>query len=177
MTQVLAILIMIMLPLSACSKAKPKPEVQKQAQQVQPGEPVKKEPAAPQMAEEKKVEAEAYSYDPKGRPDPFLSIIEASKKEREVQKKKKSLKPSESYDVPDIKVIAIAQDKSRYYAMVQLPDKKYFTIREGMSLGLNEGKVIRIDSRRVVVREYVKDFKGVIQPKDIILKLRKEEGE
>lgn len=161
----------------ACAKEKPKPAVQKQAQQVQPAEPVKKEEAAPQKAEEKKVQAEAYSYDPKGRRDPFLSIIEASKKEREVEKKKKSLKPSEAYDVPDIKVIAIAMDKNRYYAMIQLPDKKYFTIREGMSLGLYGGKVIKIDAGSVVVREYLKDYKGEMQPKDTILRLRREEGE
>ena len=177
MTRILVVLVMILLPLSACSKAKPKPAVQKQAEQVQPAEPAKKEGAAEPKAEEKKVHAEAYSYDPKGRPDPFLSIIEASKKQREVEKKKKSLKPSEAYDVPDIKVIAIARDKDRYYAMVQLPDKKYFTIWEGMSLGLYSGKVVKIDARSVVVREYVKDFRGETQPKDTILKLRQEEGE
>lgn len=177
MIRILAILVVLMLPLSACSKEKPKPAVQKQAQQVQPAAPVKMEEAAQQKVEEKKVETEAYTYDPKGRRDPFLSIIEASKKEREVEKKKKSLKPSEAYDVPDIKVIAIARDRNRYYAMLQLPDKKYFTIREGMSLGLYSGKVIRIDARGVVVREYIKDYKGEIQPKDTILRLRKEEGE
>ena len=177
MIRILAMLVVLMLPFSACSKEKPKPAVQKQAQQVQPAAPVKTEEAAQQKVEEKKVEAEAYTYDPKGRRDPFLSIIEASKKEREVEKKKKSLKPSEAYDVPDIKVIAIARDRNRYYAMVQLPDKKYFTIREGMSLGLYSGKVVRIDARGVVVREYIKDYKGEIQPKDTILRLRKEEGE
>jgi len=177
MIRILMILAMIMFPLSACSNAKPKPAAQKQAQQVQPAEPGKKEEAAPRKAEEKKVQVEAYSYDPKGRRDPFLSIIEASKKEREVEKKKKSLKPSEAYDVPDIKVIAIAKDRDRYYAMLQLPDKKYFTIWEGMSLGLYSGKVVRIDARSVVVREYIRDYKGDIQPKDTILKLRKEEGE
>ncbi len=161
----------------ACAKEKPKPAVQKQAQQVQPAAPVNQEAAAPRKPEEKKIELEAYSYDPKGRPDPFLSIIEASKKEREGEKKKKGLKPSETYDVPDIKVIAIAKDKDRHYAMIQLPDKKYFTIREGMILGLYGGKVIRIDAGSVVVREYVKDYKGEIQPKDTILRLRKEEGE
>lgn len=177
MIRVLMILVLLMVPLLACSKGKPKPAVQKQAQQVQPVEPGKKEEAAPQKAEEKKVQVEAYSYDPKGRRDPFLSIIEASKKEREVEKKKKSQRPSEAYDVPDIRVIAIAKDKERYYAMILLPDKKYFTIREGMSLGLYGGKVIRIDAKSVVVREYLKDYKGEIQAKDTILRLRKEEGE
>ena len=165
----------------ACEKEKPK-AVQKQAQKVQPVETAKAEPPktveqASQKPEEKKVGAEAYSYSPQGRRDPFLSIIEASKKEKESEKKKKSLKPSEMYDIAEIKVIAIAKDKNRSYAMVQLPDKKYFTVKEGMTLGLYNGKVIRIDAGSVVVREYLKDYKGEVQPKDTILRLRKEEGE
>jgi type IV pilus assembly protein PilP len=160
----------------ACEKEKPK-QIQQQAKKVQPAGPPQKVEPAPQKSEEKKVETEAYSYSPQGRRDPFLSIIEASKKERESEKKKKSLKPSEMYDIAEIKVIAIARDKNRSYAMVQLPDKKYFTVKEGMTLGLYNGKVIRIDARSVVVREYLKDYKGETQPKDTILRLRKEEGE
>lgn len=163
----------------ACKKEKPKP-VQKppqQAQKVQPAEAQKKDEAVAMKEEEKRAETEAYVYDAKGRRDPFLSIIEMSKKEREVEKRKKSLRPSEAYDVPDIKVIAIARDRDRYYAMVQLPDKKYFTVREGMTIGLHGGKVIKIDAGSVVVREYIRDYKGEIQTRDTILKLRKEEGE
>lgn len=160
----------------ACEKEKPK-VVQKQAQKVQPAEPPKAVEPSPQKPEEKKVVGEAYSYSPQGRRDPFLSIIEASKKEKESEKKKKSLKPSEMYDVAEIKVIAIARDRNMAYAMVQLPDKKYFTVKEGMTLGLYNGKIIRIDAGSVVVREYLKDYKGEVQPKDTILRLRKEEGE
>ena len=160
----------------ACEKEKPK-VVQKQAQKVQPAEPPKAVEPLPQKPEVKKVEVEAYSYSPQGRRDPFLSIIEASKKEKESEKKKKSLKPSEMYDVAEIKVIAIASDRNRAYAMVQLPDKKYFTVKEGMTLGIYNGKIIRIDAGSVVVREYLKDYKGEVQPKDTILRLRKEEGE
>jgi type IV pilus assembly protein PilP len=172
----IGLLMVVMIPLFACTKGKPGTAVQKQAQPVQQAQQVKKEAVAGKP-EEKKVGIESYTYDPKGRRDPFLSIIEASKKEREVEKKKKGLKPSEAYDVPDIKVIAIAKDRNTYHAMVQLPDKKYFTVREGMSLGLYGGKVIKIDATGVVVREFIKDYKGEIHPKDTILKLRKEEGE
>ncbi len=155
----------------ACKKEKPQSEVRKQAQKAQ----VQEQTAALKPAEEeKKVETETYAYDAKGRRDPFLSIIEASKSAREAERKKKSFKPSETYDVHDIKVIAIARDKNRSYAMVQLPDKRYFTVKEGVTLGLYGGKVIKIDAGSVVVREYVKDYKGEIQSKDIILKLRKE---
>jgi type IV pilus assembly protein PilP len=172
-----ALPVIIMLALFACAE-KQKPVVQKQQpQKVQPAEARKKPEEAVKAPEEKKSEAEVYTYEPKGRRDPFLSIIEASKREREAEKKKKGLKPSEAYDVGDIKVIAIARDRDRHYAMIQLPDKKYFTIREGMTLGLHGGKVVGISATSVTVREMIKDYKGEMQPRDTILKLRKEEGE
>lgn len=164
----------------ACKKEAPKPPEppkKAQAQPVKAPEPPKKAEALPPKPEEKKIEIEPYSYDPKGRRDPFLSIIEASKREKEAEKKKKSSKPSEMYDVGDIKIIAIAGDKDRHYAMVQLPDKKYFTVREGMTLGTFGGKVIRIDSGSVTIREYIRNYKGELQPKDTTLRLRKEEVE
>lgn len=123
---------------------------------------------------EKKVESETYSYKPQGRRDPFLSIMEATKKEREAERKRKKVRPAETYDAADINVIAIAGDKEEYYAMVQLPDKKYFTVKEGMTLGLYGGKVTKITAQGIILREYVKNYKGELQPKDTILKLRKE---
>lgn len=172
----IAVIMILMIALLGCKKEKPQ-AVQKQAQKVVTAEVPKKEEKALQKQEEKKVQVESYSYDPKGRRDPFLSIIEASKREKEAEKKKMSTKPSEMYDVMDVKVIAIARDKDRYYAMVQLPDKKYFTLKEGMTLGLYGGKVVKINAGSVLVREYMKNYKGELQSKDIILKLRKEEGE
>jgi type IV pilus assembly protein PilP len=176
MRKAISALLMVMLVLVAC-KEKPRPSPQQLAQKVQPAEAQKKPEEALKAAEEKKAVAEVYTYDPKGRRDPFLSIIEASKREREAEKKKKGLKPSEAYDVADARVIAIAKDKNRYYAMIQLPDKKYFTVREGMNLGLYGGKVIKISATSVVVREFIKGLKGEIETRDTILRLRKEEGE
>jgi Tfp pilus assembly protein PilP len=57
-----------------------------------------------------------------------------------------------------------------------LPDKKSYTITEGTKLGLYEGKVQKITKDMVVIREYVKDYRGEIKPRDLILKLRKEGG-
>ncbi len=160
----------------ACKKESPKPAVQQQAQKVQVAPKAAPAPA-PAVKEEKAAETETYAYNPKGRRDPFLSIIEASKRERESEKKKKSLKPSETYDVADIKVIAIARDRNNYYAMIQLPDKKYFTVKEGMTLGVHGGKIIKINEGGLVVREFIRDYKGEMQTKDTTLRLRKEEGE
>lgn len=178
-TLLLIVIGMLMASSIGCGKAAPPPAQKKavgEAQKAVKEEP-RKEAAPTAPPAEKKPEFETYVYDAKGKRDPFVSLIEISKKEKEAEKKKKGLTPSESFDIADINVIAIAWERDKYYAMVQLPDKKYFTVREGTALGIYGGKVIRIDKGSVLVREYVKDYKGEVQPKDTILRLRKEEGE
>ncbi len=171
MIKILVLILLLLVPLYGCKKEETKnPVAQKVTTQGQPKE-------TEQKLEEKKVELETYSYNPAGRPDPFLSVIEASKKEKEVEKKKKATKPTEAFDVNDLQIIAIAWDRDHHYAMVRFPDGKYFTLKEGMTIGLYGGKVIKIDPNTVVVREFIKDYKGELKPRDTILKLRKEEGE
>ena len=141
--------------------------------------PVAQKPAATSSAasvtvqkEEPKVEKEIYVYDPKGRRDPFLSLVQASKPKGQ---RKKGASPIENFDVDEIKLIAIAWDSKQYYALITMPDTKSYTIRKGMTLGLNNGKVTDITRDSVFIREQIKDYKGQTKSKDTILKLRKEE--
>jgi len=122
--------------------------------------------------EEPKVEKEIYVYDPQGRRDPFTSLIQVVKPKAQ---RKKGASPIENFDVDEIKLIAIAWDNNQYYALVTMPDKKSYTIRKGMTLGLNNGKVINITKDSVFIQEQIKDYKGQPKSKDTILKLRKEE--
>ncbi len=117
---------------------------------------------------------EVVNYDPKGRRDPFLSVVALTKQKIE-KKRKKKVNPLENYDVADFKVLGIVFDGKRYYASVMLPDGKAFTVTKGMTVGLYDGKIIDISPNQLVVREYVMDYKGRLKPKDTILKLRKEE--
>lgn len=160
----------LMLPFVGCKKEQA-PVKKPAAEKVQPEE-TKKDAKAPE--ETKKVEQEVYTYDAKGRRDPFLSLVVVSKQK---PTKKQGLSPIESYSVDEVNLIAIAWDKDKYYALIMMPDKKSYTITEGMTLGLYGGKVEKITKDRVVIREYVKDYKGEIKPKDSVLKLRGEEGE
>ena len=122
--------------------------------------------------EEPKVEKEIYVYDAKGRRDPFMSLVQASKPKAQ---RKKGASPIEIFDVDEIKLIAIAWDSNQYYALITMPDSKSYTIRKGMTLGLNNGKVIEITKDSVFIQEQIKDYKGQTKSKDTILKLRKEE--
>lgn len=121
--------------------------------------------------EEIKIEREVYIYDPKGRRDPFISLIDLAK-ERSIRKKAPN--PMENFDVEEIRIIAIAWDNNQYYAMITLPDNKSYTIRKGMTLGLYGGRVEEIKKESLLIREQVKDYRGQMKTKDTILKLRKE---
>lgn len=119
--------------------------------------------------EQKTTSAFSYEYTAGARRDPFMPLVVRA------EAKPKGLMPIESYEVSEFKLIAVLWDKTKYYAVVTLPDGKSYTIREGVKLGLHGGKVHKITKDSVIIREQVRDYKGVLSPKDTILKLRREE--
>ena len=164
----LFLIVFLFLPAASCSKTKD-PVKKPTAEKVAPAE-VK--PEAQGIAEAPTVIPEEYKYDARGRKDPFLSPVAVTK---EKQIKKKGASPFESYDLAEIKLLAIASDKNKYFALIRLPDKKTYTITEGMSLGLEGGKVEKITKDSLAIRENIKDYRGDIKPRDTILKLHKGE--
>ena len=120
---------------------------------------------------EGKLDTAPYQYDAKGKRDPFLSLVAKEKQ----QLVKKGASPFESYEIDEMELLAIAWDKHKSYALIMLPDKKAYTITEGMSLGMQRGKVQKITADTVQIREFVKDYRGEIKPRDVILKLHKGE--
>jgi len=126
------------------------------------------------LVEVKKTESVEINYDSKGKRDPFLSLVEITKQK---PVKRRGASPFESYDIEEVRLVAIASDKDKYYALVKLPNKKNYTITEGMTLGLQGGKVISITPGKVVIREFIKDYRGNMKPRDAILKLHKGEEE
>ena len=143
--------------------------------------PLQNAPASPTQAiqnapgVEEKVEKQVYIYSSIGKRDPFLSIIIASKEAQKKKPKAKFALPIEDFDISQFKLIAIVVEKTEKYALVGLPDGKYYTVREGMKVGINDGKVTRILADGLIVREIVKDYRGKLAPKDTTLKLRTEE--
>lgn len=122
------------------------------------------------------VKEEIYVYEPKGRRDPFVPLVEITRKK--VAKGKGISGTLEGYDIVDFKLIAVVEKEGQqYYALLLTPDNKSYTVREGTVLGLNKGKVKKITSNEVVIREYIKDYKGELKPRQIVLELRKREVE
>ncbi len=164
----LLLIVVLFLPAAACSKKKA-PVKKATAEKVAPAQ------VGPETKETVVSPAgipEEYKYDARGRRDPFLSLVVITKQK---QIKKKGASPFESYDISEIKMLAIAWDKNKYFALIRLPDNKTYTITEGKSLGLEGGKVEKITRDSVVIREYIKDYRGNIKPRDTILKLHKGE--
>ena len=140
------------------------------------GTAVQNAPASPTDSSRLEIKKEVFVYEGAGRRDPFLSIIQAAKKAREKKKTEGGI-PLENYDINQINLLAIIWDVKSSYALIGLPDGKFYTVREGMPLGIHGGKVIKISKNEVLVRENIMDIKGELKPHDNRLKLRVEEGQ
>ena len=160
------LILSLIAPLGGCSKDKPPPR--KPAAKKPAPSAAQAEAKAPE--EVKKFVPEHYAYNAKGRRDPFFTLILPKEAK---PTKRVGASPMESYDIDQIQLMAVAKDFERYYALIRLPDKKTYTILEGMTLGLQGGKVTEITKEGVFIREYVRDYRGNIKPKDTFLKLHK----
>jgi Tfp pilus assembly protein PilP len=132
-------------------------------------------PAMPQVAEVKKKEDESagYVYEQRGRRDPFSSLVVISKDKKKDDSKIGTL---EGYDMSEFVLGAIANKGHKYFALLVAPDNRSFTVEKGSVVGLNRGKVKEITDDKVVMVEYVKNYKGELKPRQIILEFHKGEG-
>ena len=90
-----------------------------------------------------------YFYTIKSSRDPFespISKIRAPEKERRRT-------PLEKWDIGKYKLIATLYTKNVNLAMVEDPDGNGFVLRKGLKIGLNNGFVVGISNKEVVVRE------------------------
>lgn len=133
-------------------------------------------PAPPEqnVSEVKKEDENAgYIYEQRGRRDPFSSLVVISKEKKKDDSKIGTL---EGYDLGEFVLGAIANKGHKYFALLVAPDNRSFTVEEGSRVGLNNGKVKKITDDEIVMVEYVRDYKGDLQPRQIILEFRKGEG-
>lgn len=159
--------------LSGCS-SKPAPPPKKNAKaRVAKSENIA--PAVTQAAAEvkKEVENAGYVYEQRGRRDPFSSLVVIRNDKKKDDSKIGTL---EGYDIGEFLLGAIANKGSTYFALLITPDNRSFTVEEGSVIGLNNGKVKKITGNEIVMVEYVRNYKGELKPRQIILEFRKGEG-
>ena len=114
----------------------------------------------------------AYEYTGLDRRDPFAPLVSKREAGRD-----KGVTPLESYDITEMKIIAVLWDKNKYFAVVSLPDGKSYNVTAGAKVGTHGGVISRITKDTVVIRERIRDASGVMSPRDTVLRLRGEEEE
>ena len=85
--------------------------------------------------------------------------------------------PLECCELSSFKVMAavVGVTDSEGFALIQAPDGKRYVVRRGDVMGPRDGKVTKIHSRGLVVREHMRDEDGKIKStEDIELKLEKK---
>ena len=133
------------------------------------------------IAETKGNSPQAKEYDSKGRVDPFIPLL--SEKPVPVDpragdnKPMRMLTPLEKLDLSQIKLVAVVRLKGRAIAMVEESSGKGYEVKIGTYMGRNGGQVSSINPGGVVVKEYVKDYKGKRQERFQEIKFHKENGE
>jgi len=133
--------------------------------------------AATQSAEAigTKAVEEVTTYDKRGKRDPFVSLVVTA-----TEKPKKGQTPLENYDISEkgvIKILGIVWTEKGNFATVVLPDGKAYMLKEGMTIGMHEGKIQKINKNHIVIIERIKDYRGQLKSKETILKLREGEEE
>jgi type IV pilus assembly protein PilP len=144
-------------------------------QEAQPATEAKAEPPLPEkkgLVEPTKSEsqrfaegirkASAYSYDPRGKLDPFKSLFQTETDRlvgtKTVKKKRLPLTPLQRVDLGQLKLVGVILSPTGNKALVEEPSGKGYIISRGTYVGTNFGRVTRVLKDKVIVEEEAEDF-------------------
>lgn len=113
-----------------------------------------------------------YSYNPSGRRDPFAVVLKDAKMGEENQ----NLPPLQQLSLTELNLIGIVWGGFGYSAMMQAPDGKGYTVRQGTRVGPNGGAVSSITENALVVQERFTDVYGNKQVREYVKLLHAKEG-
>ena len=116
--------------------------------------------------------ADVYSYDPKGRRDPFRSMAHLIK----LARASAELPPLQRFALSDLKLLGIVWGGYGYHGLIQTPDGKGYTVKQGTRMGTNHGTITSITAHRIVVSEPAIDFTGQKTAREVEILLRPTEG-
>jgi len=127
------------------------------------------------------IQKKVSGYDPKGKINPFIPLIQAKEEKGaksvvDDEKPKKLLTPLEKIELSQIKLVAVILMKDRQLAMVEESTGKGYEVKIGTYIGKNSGQVSKINQSSIIVKEYVKDYKGKRQAHFQEIKLHKKES-
>jgi Tfp pilus assembly protein PilP len=145
------------------------------AQPPQPGQRLPPEPAsaaaqppAGQTAQggalaEKPPAGAGYTYDPQGRRDPFVSLLQRGADPRANTANRPPGLPGVL--ISEVTVKGILKDPSGFIAMIEAPDKKTYIVRSGQKLLDGSVKSITVDS--VVFSQDVTDPLSLVKQREV----------
>ena len=139
-----------------------------------PGVAAAQTPAAPAAPAARAVPAapQGYTYNPEGRRDPFVSLLN-----RGVEQRQQSPRPEglTGLSVADISIRGIVANRGSYIAMIEAPDAKTYIVRTGDKLYDATVKAVLADA--VVFVQQVTDPLSLVKQREIRKPLRPtEEG-
>lgn len=114
--------------------------------------------------------AATYSYDKKGKRDPFQPYRAANRLHEDVQG------PLMAYELEQLSVVAVVWDNGNPRALVADPRGETHVVKEGTPIGKNDGRVIHIGDNIVLVKETYVDFAGEMTTNDVELRIRSSQG-
>lgn len=114
-----------------------------------------------------------FRYDPTGRRDPFKSLLQLEKKQRDVSQ----LPPIQQFELDTVKVVGIVVDVVRgAQGMIRAPSGQTFVVRKGTIVGKNEGEVVEITLQGIRIVEKFLDFMNRETRKETFLKSHPSAG-
>lgn len=152
-------------------KVMPLPEGQKPAPAMESPAP-RVEASISQPGDSLSMEFSGTSYDPSGRRDPFLPMVQLGQQVEQDA----SLPPLQRVGLTELSLIGVLWGNYGYTAMVQTPDGKGYSIRRGTRIGPNNGVVSSITERGIIVQERFTDVYGNKQEREYVKLLHPKEG-
>lgn len=116
-------------------------------------------------------------YIARGKIDPFESLFKDKPVFRKKKKKRIPRTPLEKLSLGQLKLVAIIRAPSGNKALVEESSGKGYVIKRGTYIGLNSGKIIKIEKDNIIIEEEIQDIEGNIEIRQRELKLPKPSGE
>ncbi len=114
----------------------------------------------------------ARSYDPSGRRDPFVPVLQ----QLGLGPIDPTLPPLQRVGLTEMNLIAVVWGAYGNTAMIQTPDGNGYTVRRGTRIGPNNGVVSAVTEKGIVVQERFTDVYGSKQEREYVKLLHPKEG-
>lgn len=133
----------------------------------------KKGKVKPVLVQEEKKKPE---YTVSGERDPFEAFELSTPIDMDRTDSKKITDPLQKLTLSQVELVGIILGKENR-ALIQESSGMGYIITEGTLIGENSGIITKISLGRVTIKQHFKDYMGRVNTREVVLSLRKEEGE